>query len=427
MAELTAHEKLVAFLRGQIAKHGPVSFKWFMQQVLYHPELGYYGSGRARLGRRGDFYTSVSVGKIFGELMAKQFEEMWLRMNAPTTFAIVEEGAHGGQFADDVLSWLERFSPDLFPRTRYWIVEPNPRLQAEQQARLSRWPRNKVRWCSTLATFEAGSLRGVHFSNELLDAFPVHLVTCAEGTWQENFVDLTGDEFRFVYGPPSNVLLRTHLAGLSTPPPGSQPYQTEINLAALRWIEDLSKIIGQGYVLTADYGYPRDLFYAPERREGTLMGYREHQRQPDPFAFVGDSDLTAHVEFSSLAERAEEHSLTLSGYCDQHHFLVGLGEEELLQIEQSTIAAGESPGPELEHYIRAFKTLMHPSAMGMAFKFIGFEKSIPVPDTDEDGLPSESPPPLSGFRYAGDSRAALGLTPAPAAMRGDLNDPYAAF
>ena len=100
-------------MRRQIGNHGPVTFKWFMQQALYHPEHGYYGGGRARIGRRGDFYTSVSVGKIFGELMAKQFEEMWLRMNSPLTFTIVEEGAHNGQFAQDVILWLKEFSPEL--------------------------------------------------------------------------------------------------------------------------------------------------------------------------------------------------------------------------------------------------------------------------------------------------------------------------
>lgn len=422
MSAPTVSEQLVKTIRTQITQHGPVSFKWFMQQALYHPELGYYGAGRARIGRRGDFYTSVSVGKIFGELLAKQFEEMWLRMNAPLAFAIVEEGAHGGQFAHDVLSWLQRFSPDLYQRTRYWIVEPNPRLQAEQQARLSRWPRNKVRWCPTLATFETGSLVGVHFSNELLDAFPVHVVTCANDRWQENFVDLTRDGFRFVYGPPSNTTLRAHLRTLPIPPREVQPYRTEVNLAALRWVEDLARTIGQGFILTADYGYPRDEFFAPARREGTLMGYRAHERQPDPFAHVADCDLTAHVEFTGLAERAAAHGMTLAGFCDQHHFLVGLGESELLAVEQSLGESGGEPGPELAHYIRSFKTLMHPSTMGMAFKFLGLAKRIP-------NLGKGDRLDLSGFRYGGDPRAALGLGEAVSVPSGgpDPDDPYAAF
>ena len=403
---------LLAYMRRQISNHGPVTFKWFMQQALYHPQFGYYGGGRARIGRRGDYYTSVSVGKIFGELMAKQFEEIWMRMNAPVSFTIVEEGAHHGQFAQDVLGWLQQFSPDLYARIKYWIVEPNPRLQLEQQATLSPWPRNKIRWSQSLDAFEAGSLCGVHFSNELLDAFPIHLVTSAGGPWEENFVDVTRQGFRFVYGPPSNSQLRSQLERISPPPGGGPLYTTEVNLAAPRWIEDWSKILGQGYILLADYGYPREIYYSPERTQGTLTAYQEHRKSFNPLEAVGECDLTAHVEFTTLAERAEANGMQLAGYCDQHHFLVALGEEELLELERSL---GDLT-PEVLHYIRSFKTLMHPSSMGMAFKFIGFEKNIPV-----NGAP------LTGFSRCTDGREVLGLGPLHKVAQEHLDDPYAAF
>ncbi len=405
------NRELLEYIRQQIAAHGPVTFKWFMQQALYHPKLGYYGAGRARIGRQGDFYTSVSVGKIFGELIAKQFEEMWVRMNKPVSFTILEEGAHDAQFAADVLSWTKRFSPDLHACLKYWIIEPNPKLQAEQQAMLSVWPRNKVRWSQGLDQFEMGSLCGVHFSNELLDAFPVHLVTSAGGPWRENFVDVSKEGFRFVYGPPSNSLLRAALDRMPPPEMGgtTREYRTEINLAAPRWIEDVSKVLGQGYVLTVDYGYPRDVYYSPERTAGTLATYSEHQRGDDPLVMVGECDLTAHVDFTTLAERAEMSGLHLVGYCDQHHFLVGLGENELLAIERST----RELTPELLRFIRSFKALMHPSTMGMAFKFICFEKNVPANDK-----------PLLGFRRCQDSRAALGLETV-AAASAEPYDPYA--
>lgn len=406
--------KLVAHMREQISTHGPVTFKWFMQQALYHPEHGYYGGGRARIGRKGDFYTSVSVGRIFGELMAKQFEEIWHRMNTPVSFAIVEEGANDGQFAHDVLGWLKQFSPDLYQTVRYWIVEPNPRLQQEQQATLSAWPRNKVRWTNSLTAFEAGSLCGVYFSNELLDAFPVHMVTSSGGAWEENFVDVTKQGFRFVYGPPSNSQLRAHLEKLPVPVQGeaATTYRTEVNLAALRWIEDLSRVLGQGYVLLADYGYPRDVYYSPQRTEGTLMAYREHRRNADPLQAVGECDLTAHVDFTSLAERAEANGLRLAGYCDQHHFLVALGEQELRKIEQTL----KELTPDVLHYLRSFKTLMHPSTMGMAFKFIAFSKSV----TDAESL-------LTGFSRCGDGRTALGLDAQTSTTGGGAGDPYGSF
>ena len=385
-----------------------------MQQALYHPQHGYYGGGRARIGRKGDFHTSVSVGRIFGELMAKQFEEIWHRMNTPVSFAIVEEGANNGQFAHDVLGWLQQFSPDLYQRVRYWIVEPNPRLLAEQQATLNSWPRNKIRWTADLATFEAGSLRGVYFSNELLDAFPVHLVTSNGGAWEENFVDVTRQGFRFVYGPPSNSQLRAQLEKLPLPVSGESalPYRTEVNLAALRWIEDLSKVIGQGYILLADYGYPRDVYYSPQRHEGTLMAYSEHRKSDDLLQAVGECDLTAHVDFTSLAERAESNGLQLAGYCDQHHFLVALGERELREIEQTL----KELTPDILHYIRSFKTLMHPSTMGMAFKFVAFSKSVPAAEG-----------PLLGFSRCGDAREALGLGALSLTTGADPDDPYAPF
>ena len=411
MDVLPGNRELVEYMRLQIANHGPVTFKWFMQQALYHPKLGYYGSGRARIGRRGDFYTSVSVGRIFGELIAKQFEEMWVRMNRPVSFTILEEGAHDARFAADVLSWIQRFSPDLHACLRYWIVEPNPKLQQEQQATLSTWPRNKIRWSTGLDEFENGSLCGVHFSNELLDALPVHLVTSAGGPWRENFVDVGKQGFRFVYGPPSNSQLRAALDRLPVPamPPGAQEYRTEINLSAPRWIEDAAKVLSQGYILTADYGYPRDVYFSPERTEGTLATYREHQRGDDPLAMVGECDLTAHVEFTSLAERAEANGMRLSGFCDQHHFMVGLGEGELLAIERSA----REMTPDLLHYIRSFKTLMHPSTMGMAFKFVCFEKNVPPAGK-----------PLLGFSRCSDPRAALGLASLETKTR-EPHDPYA--
>ena len=193
---------------------------------------------------------------------------------------------------------------------------------------------------------------------------------------------------------------------------GGDAYRTEINLAALRWIEDLSKVLGQGYILLSDYGYPRDEYYAPGRKEGTLMAYSEHRKSPDPLQAVGECDLTAHVDFTSLAERAEANGMQLVGYCDQQNFCVGLGESELLALERNF----QELTPDVLQYLRSFKTLMHPSTMGMAFKFIGFSKSVPA-----DGNP------LSGFSRGGDARKMLGLPEASSGAQEHLDDPYAAF
>lgn len=397
----SANPALNQLLLRQIDTHGPVSFKWYMEQVLYHPQFGYYSSGKASLGRRGDFFTNVSVGRIFGEMMAAQFEEMWLRLGKPMSFSIVEQGANDGQFANDVLNWLKVNSPKFFSVVSYWIVEPSSVLQLQQEANLSQWPRNKVRWHASLDEFEAGALCGVHFSNELLDSFPVHLVVHDGTQWEEVFVDATmKGTFRFVQGPISNGRLRDHLAKLPVPPQDSTPYRTEVNLKLLSWMEDVARLLRQGYVLAVDYGYPRAHYYAPGRLGGTLAVYHQHQRSNDPFEKIGECDLSAHVDFTSLAEVAEEHGLRLTGFCDQHHFLMGIGEQRLLQIEDHAVQHSGNLPIEMNETIRQFRTLMHPSSMGLAFKYIGFQKGVPA-DSE----------PLRGFKHCGDPRAELGLAP----------------
>ena len=398
MSSTPANSALNQLLLRQIDQHGPVSFKWFMEQVLYHPEHGYYSSGKASLGRRGDFFTNVSVGRIFGEMMASQFEEMWLSLGKPSSFSIVEQGANDGQFANDVVAWLKNNSPKLYSIVSYWIVEPSSVLRLQQEANLSQWPRNKVRWHSTLDEFEVGSLCGVHFSNELLDSFPVHLVVHDGNAWEEVFVDATmKGTFRFVQGPISNGRLREQLAKIPAPPQDSTPYRTEVNLKVLSWMEDVARMLRQGYVLAVDYGYARNHYYAPGRLAGTLSVYHQHQRANDPFDRIGECDLSAHVDFTSLAEVAEEHGLRLAGFCDQHHFLVGIAEQRLAEIEKHAVAHGQI-APEMVDAIRQFRTLMHPSSMGLAFKYIAFQKGVPATN-----------PPLRGFSHAGDSRAELGL------------------
>ena len=180
----------------------------------------------------------------------------------------------------------------------------------------------------------------------------------------------------------------------------------------MRWIEGLSKVLGQGYILLADYGYPRDQYYSPEHADGTLMTYHQHRKSSNPLEGVGECDITAHIDFTSLAERAEASGLHLAGYCDQHHFLVALGENDLLEIERSL----QELTPDVLQYIRSFKTLIHPSTMGMAFKMIAFEKNVAF-----DGAP------LTGFSRCGNGRTTLGLgsKPIPAGVHPD--DLYGAF
>jgi SAM-dependent MidA family methyltransferase len=299
---------LIEGIRAEIKARGPVPFAWFMQQALYHPEHGYYSSGRCAIGRRGDYFTNVSVGPLFGQLLAAQFAEIWERLGKIENFVLVEQGAHHGEFARDVLESARKRGPDFFATVNYRIIEPFPVLQDRQFQTLTGFE-DKVEWRDSIDALEP--FIGVHFSNELLDAMPVHLIVsrCGRGVsapteraWLERFVTLNGDMFVFVDQPIADQTLRDHL---QKSPAQLAGYQTEVNLAALDWIDNLSRKLDRGYVLTIDYGHPRDEFFAPHRSAGTLQVRAQHHLLQSPFDEIGHADITSHVEWTSIAERAE--------------------------------------------------------------------------------------------------------------------------
>lgn len=379
---MEGNDELIDEIRAGIRARGPMPFAWFMEQALYHPEHGYYSSGRCAIGRRGDYFTSVSVGPLFGKLMAGQFAEIWETLGRPNDFVIVEQGAHQGEFATDVLEALREQSPDLFAIVRYRIVEPFAVLRTRQQGVLRPFG-ERTEWTESLEMMKP--FCGIHFSNELLDAMPVHLlVATGEGEkrcWCERLVERTSCGFTFVDRPISDARLQARLTKL--PPVPSVGYETEINLAALDWIQALAGKLRRGVVLMADYGLPRDEFYAPSRRTGTLQCYADHRVLPSILERVGQTDLTTHVEWTSLAEQAELCGLRLAGFTDQHHFLTGLLSS---RSELASVGAETS---------RALQTLIHPEFLGTKFQFLALTKEF-------DGS-------LGGFKFARESRRALGL------------------
>jgi SAM-dependent MidA family methyltransferase len=377
-------ETLLYTIRDLIRREGPISFDRFMEQALYHPEHGYYGSGRCEIGRRGDYFTSVSAGPLFGALLAGQFAEVWESLERPDDFTIIEQGAHHGEFAGDVLKTLREQHPDFFAAVRYRIVEPFAVLRRRQEGVLRPFA-NRVEWVESLE--KLAPFCGVHFSNELVDAFPVHLLVGkgegVERLWCERLVERTSCGFTFVDRPITNPRLLHRLTKIPLPP--VEGYETEINLAALNWIATLAGKLRQGVILIADYGLTRSEFYAPSRRAGTLQCYAAHRVLPSLLEQVGQSDLTTHVEWTSLAEAAEESGLTIAGFTDQHHYLTGL-----LSTHPELAAAGAEKS-------RALQTLIHPEFLGMKFQFLGLTKNFPA------GMS------LGGFTFARDARKALGL------------------
>ncbi len=378
--------ELVELIRAEIAKRGHVSFAWFMQQALYHFEHGYYSSGRASIGRRGDYFTNVSVGPLFGELLAAQFAEMWERLGKIDNFIIVEQGAHHGEFARDVLDSARKRRPEFFEALRYRIVEPFPVLQDRQSQTLVEFT-DRVEWRRSPADLEP--FVGIHFSNELLDAMPVHLLASTGDGWREKFVGVEGDEFVFAEQTKVDLTLQAHLTKLPARPAG---YETEINLAALDWIDHLSAKLERGYVLALDYGFPRDEFYAPYRTAGTLQVREKHRQLASPFEQIGHADITAHVNWTDLAERAESHGLRVAGFTDQHHFVTGIISEfpELVENQKTK---------------RSLQTLLHPEMLGRAFQVLALNKNVDPLLATTVGVAA----PLAGFKFAREPRAALGI------------------
>ena len=372
---LTGDQALSDSIREKIRAEGPVTFAWFMEQALYHPALGYYSSGRCEIGRRGDYFTNVSVGPLFGRLLARQFAEMWDILGRPGDFSIVEQGAHHGDFARDVLRSAQMQSPDFFAALRYRIIEPFGVLRERQAETLGEFT-GQVSWDEALADLDP--FCGVHFSNELLDAMPVHLVDRSGLVWRERCVVESGDGFAYIARPIEDGSLLRQLTKIPEGLPS--PYETEVSLAALDWVETVANKLARGFVLAVDYGYARDRFYAPERTSGTLQCYASHRRQSSPLEGAGFTDITAHVDWTSVAERAEECGLTLSGFTDQHHFITGL-------LGQMTLEENER---------RALQTLLHPELLGTRFQYLALGKAVP-------------PRPLSGFAFARDPRLQLGL------------------
>lgn len=387
---MSGNPRLIEIIRDEIRRQGPVSFSWFMQQALYHPELGYYASDRIRIGRKGDYYTNVSVGALFGDILMRQIQEMAAALRSPDRFVILEQGAENGQLACDILDALERMSAGSACRFEYVIVEPFPANRRKQE-QLLKESKTRVSWADDLR--QVPPFTGVVLTNELLDSFPVHLIEFDGSRWEELVVALESDTFVLSPRPIRDERLSRHL--LQIPTPATAPYRTEVNLAAQDWIRSAASVLQRGFLLIVDYGFSRTEYYAPLRTDGTLVCYRKHQRTTNPVTNLGECDITAHLDFTSLVEAGSEAGLCLSGFADQHHFMVGAAEAQLRLLEAEVAGSGLTRAQ--ADFLRAYQTLMHPANMGLAFKFLLLTKNVEL-----DG-------PLSGFRYASEPRPALGL------------------
>lgn len=341
----------------KIDREGPISFKDFMEMALYYPKLGYYTSDSKKIGREGDFYTSPVLSDLFGQMIGRQLEEMWMRLGR-VPFTIVEYGAGTGALCRDILRHLEKNTP-MYDTLQYLIIEKGTGLEKLQRLSLP----EKVKWIDDLS--EAGSFEGCVLSNEVPDNFAVHLVEMREQL-MEVWVDYE-DGFTEILKPASTALNDYLAIQNITLPYG---YRTEINLEATEWITHIASHLNKGYVLTIDYGYTAKEYYAPNRKLGTLACYFGHTVSDQYFVHIGQQDITSHVNFSALYLWGSKAGLELNGYCNQNYFLRALG---LSSVLRNTELATK---PESRHTLFEVNKLL--LDMGHKFKVLIQQKNLPL-------------------------------------------------
>jgi SAM-dependent MidA family methyltransferase len=363
---------LSEIIRREAAQRGVLSFARFMELALYCPVLGYYETKKDNPGRHGDFYTSIGVGELFGQLLAFQFAEWLETLNPqPSTLNLVEAGAHDGQLARDILTWLQLNRPELFDLVEYRVIEPSPRRQEWQKKTLEQYT-SHVRWFTNFHSIAKNNsqsairnpqLNGVIFSNELLDAMPVHRFgwDAQNKKWFEWGVAVDGEKFAWakIQKPEAGSQKPELPAELLAVLPNG--YTIETCPAAENCWREAAGILERGKLMTIDYGLTADELILPSRPRGTLRAYFRHHAGDDLLANVGEQDLTAHVNFSAIQAVGESVGLRTEMFSTQSQFLTRILEK----------ASKDNPfGKWTPAQARQFQTLTHPEHLGRAFRVL---------------------------------------------------------
>jgi SAM-dependent MidA family methyltransferase len=361
---------LATLLAEEIRKHGLMTFADYMEACLYHPQYGYYSKSEQR--PRRDYVTSVDVSPLFGRLLARQFHEMWGVLGKPARFWLVEAGAGTGVLAKNILDFSAEWFPEFYSALTYVAVERSEaRRSANAGVLESHFARGGFESCADLPNEIAA---GCIFSNELLDAFPVHRVVRQSGELREIFVAF--DEERGLHeklGPLSLPRIAEYFAeqGIAL----HEDQQAEANLKACDWIEDAGKRLERGFVLTIDYGHSAAELYDERHMRGTLLAYQRHRANEDYFHAPGEQDLTALVNFTALDQWGERSGLIRTGFTSQTNFLLSLARHSnCADLEPAGLSDTEQARMRL-----LFKTLIHPEGMGETFQVFAQHKGIESP------------------------------------------------
>ena len=368
--------QITQIVRQEIALQGFIPFARFMELALYCPNYGYYERAETVIGQAGNYFTSVSTGSLFGQLLAFQFAE-WLNQLPERPVQLVEAGAHHGSLAVDILAWLSQMRSAILESLEYWIIEPSPRRRTWQKNQLEHFA-GRVSWSDSIRSLPNG-VHGVIFSNELLDAMPVHRLgwDAASRLWFEWGVGVRGEEFVWAKMPMDQTRASAELkkAGLELPPALAailpDGFAIDICPGAAEWWQQAATVLRDGKLLTIDYGLTAEQFLIPERPAGTLRAYFRHHLSTDPLGNVGEQDLTAHVNWTQLQQAGEAAGLQTVGLFTQEQFFT--------QIASATWKDESSFGEWTPHRVRQFQTLTHPQHLGRSFRVLVQSRSLQAP------------------------------------------------
>lgn len=345
------------------AAGGQISFAEFMQQALYAPGLGYYSAGSIKFGAQGDFITAPEIGPLFAKCLATQCAEI---LTFSSGQDILEIGAGSGQLAYDLIQALAQKNVVL---KNYFILELSADLRQRQQEKifaLNRDLKTKITWLDHLPD---KPINGVILANEVMDAMPVARFHYAKNILQEYYVRSAEQQFITVLDTPSTVL-STAFTQANLTAIIKQPYSSEINLWLPGWIKSLSCCLSTGAILLCDYGFPRHEYYHAQRNSGTLMCHYQHHNHTNAMLNIGLQDITAHVDFTAVAEAATSCDLTVAGYTNLASFLLNCGITQLLRTN-------------CVQDLQEINILTSPSEMGEIFKCIALTRNL---DTNLSGF-----------------------------------------
>jgi SAM-dependent MidA family methyltransferase len=357
---------LAELLANRIRRFGPLPFADFMRECLYHPIHGYYS--KAESVRFADYYTSVDMHPIFGRLLARQFAEMWERLGCPAEFMLVEAGAGVGRLAGHILDFCAAKIPAFYGALRYVAVERSAARIEQATVRLQQ--HGKAGHFIAAVEIPSRIPVGCLFSNELIDALPVHRIIFQEGALKEILVGLDARQFVDVVAPVSTCAINEYFSiqGIVL----SEGQHAEAGLEGCDWIMEVGRRLERGYVLTIDYGHRGAELFDGHHMRGTLLAYHDHRVSEDFYASPGEQDLTAHVNFSALEVWGKRAGLDSAGLTSQTGFLLALGQRnEFADLYDD----GQSETERVQARLQ-LKTLIHPEGMGERFQVLIQQKGM---------------------------------------------------